>query len=124
MANQNPPPDERVAYLALKNIFKGNNAQARKKKTVSKLITQHEAQESVANLLREHNFDIICNLAVSLLSAEIFESTLKAKVRFPELFDASPTQSAEKEASEAEATLRSRCNQERHTKCAQLISTN
>ncbi|KAJ2977478.1 hypothetical protein NQ176_g4346 [Zarea fungicola] len=104
MANQNPPPDERVVYLALKNIFKGQNAQARKSKTVSKLIRQHKTQESVANLLREHNFDIICNLAVNLLSAEIFESTLKAKVRFPELFDASPTQSAEKEASEAEAT--------------------
>jgi hypothetical protein len=39
----------------------------------------------------------------TLLSQEIFSSTLKAKIRFPELFDLSPTQSSEKEASEAEA---------------------
>lgn len=103
MGSKNPPPDERVVYLALKSIFKGQNAQVRKNKTVSKLIKQHKTQESVANLLREYNFDIVCGLASTLLSAEIFDSTLKAKVRFPELFDPSPTQSAEKEASEAEA---------------------
>ncbi|KIM95471.1 hypothetical protein OIDMADRAFT_67125, partial [Oidiodendron maius Zn] len=53
MGNKNPPPDERVVFLALKNVFKGQDAEA--------------------------------------------------KIRFPELFDLSPTQSAEKEASEAEA---------------------
>jgi hypothetical protein len=37
------------------------------------------------------------------LKNKIFESTLKAKMRFPELFDVSPTQSADREASEAEA---------------------
>ncbi|KAJ3499420.1 hypothetical protein NLG97_g354 [Lecanicillium saksenae] len=103
MGSKNPPPDERVVYLALKNIFKGQNAQVRKNKTVAKLIKQYKTQESVANLLREYNFDVVCGLASNLLSAEIFDSTLKAKVRFPELFDSSSTQSAEKEASEAEA---------------------
>lgn len=103
MGSKNPPPDERVVYLALKNIFKGQSAQVRKTKSISKLIKQHKTQESVANLLREYNFDIVCNLASNLLGAEIFDSTLKAKVRFPELFDPSPTESAEKEASEAEA---------------------
>ncbi|KAE9374093.1 hypothetical protein N431DRAFT_543550 [Stipitochalara longipes BDJ] len=52
MVNKNPP-DERVVYLALKNVFKGSNADA--------------------------------------------------KIRFPEVFDVSPAQSAEREASEAEA---------------------
>lgn len=103
MGSKNPPPDERVVYLALKDIFKGQNAQVRKSKTVSKLIRQHKTQESVANLLQEYNFDNICSLSSNLLGAEIFDTTLKAKLRFPELFDPSPTQSAEKEASEAEA---------------------
>ncbi|KAJ3472652.1 hypothetical protein NLG97_g10817 [Lecanicillium saksenae] len=85
MGSKNPPPDERVVYLALKNIFKGQNAQVRKNKTVAKLIKHHKTQESVANLLREYNFDVVCGLASNLLSAEIFDSTLKAKVRFPEL---------------------------------------
>ena len=103
MGSKNPPPDERVVYLALKNILKGHNAQVRKSKAIAKLIKRHRTQESVANLLREYNFDIVCNLAANLLNAGIFDSTLKAKVRFPELFDPSPAQSAEKEASEAEA---------------------
>ena len=103
MGSKNPPPDERVVYLALKNVFKGQDAQVRKSKTIAKLIKQHKQQDAVAHLLREHNFDVVCNLAGGLLSSEIFDSTLKAKVRFPELFDPSPTQSAEKEASEAEA---------------------
>ena len=103
MGQKNPPPDERVVYLALKNLFKGQNAQVRKSKTVAKLIKGSNQEDAVANLLREHDFDTICTMAGRLLSAEIFESTLKAKVRFPELFDSSPAQSAEKEASEAEA---------------------
>ncbi|KAJ5778434.1 hypothetical protein N7520_001680 [Penicillium odoratum] len=35
--------------------------------------------------------------------SEVFDSTLKARIRFPELFDVSPTRSAEREVSEAEA---------------------
>ncbi|KAK9441500.1 ubiquinol-cytochrome-c reductase cytochrome c1 [Metarhizium brunneum] len=103
MGQKNPPPDERVVYLALKNLFKGQNAQVRKSKTVAKLIKGSNKEDAVANLLREHDFDTICTMAGRLLSAKIFESTLKAKVHFPELFDSSPAQSAEKEASEAEA---------------------
>lgn len=38
-----------------------------------------------------------------LLCDEIFDSTLKAKIRFPELFGLSPAQSAEREVSKAEA---------------------
>ncbi|KAI0191402.1 hypothetical protein EV127DRAFT_363792 [Xylaria flabelliformis] len=49
------PPDERVVYLALKNVFKGKNAEA--------------------------------------------------KIRFPEVFDVSPAQSADRAASEAEAAI-------------------
>lgn len=38
-----------------------------------------------------------------LLESQVFDSTLKAKIRFPELFDISPAQGAKREASEAEA---------------------
>jgi len=103
MVSKNPPPDERVVYLALKNVFKGQNAEVRQNKAVRKLIKQHRSQEDVADLIREHNFEVVCNAARMLLCDEIFESTLKAKIRFPELFDLSPAQSAEREVSEAEA---------------------
>ncbi len=47
--------------------------------------------------------DNVCNTAKALLQDEIFTSTLRAKIRFPEVFEVSPAQSAEREASEAEA---------------------
>lgn len=103
MVNKNPPPDERVVYLALKNIFKGQAAQYRQQKIVSKVIRKHQKEDEVADLIRAHGLDIVCNSARTLLSDGIFESALKAKIRFPELFDLSPTQSAERDASEVEA---------------------
>lgn len=103
MVNANPSPDERVIYLALKNVFKGQNAEVRNPKPIRKLIQKHQNQLDVQPLIREHNLDTLCNLTQNLLAQGIFSSALKAKLRFPELFNPSPTHSAEKEASEAEA---------------------
>ena len=103
MVNKNPPPDERVVYLAFKNVFKGQEAGIRQIKAVKKLVQENRQQENVAGLLDGHGLDVVCNSAKTLLNDEVFASTLKAKIRFPELFDLSPTQTAEREASEAEA---------------------
>ena len=97
------PPDERVVYLTLKNVFKGANAEVRQPKAIRKLIKKNQQQRDVADLIRAHNIETICTTARTLLTEQVFESTLKAKIRFPEVFDVSPTQSAEREASEAEA---------------------
>ncbi len=102
MAKKNPP-DERVVYLALKNVFKGTQAEVRQQKAIHKLVTKHKKNTEVANLVREYDMDTVCNVARTLLTEQIFESTLKAKLRFPEVFDVSSAQSAEREASEAEA---------------------
>ncbi|KAI1742121.1 hypothetical protein F4680DRAFT_40887 [Xylaria scruposa] len=99
------PPDERVVYLALKNVFKGKNAEVRRLTAVRRLITQNQKDPDVSNLINEYNIDIICQIARSLLTEGIFESTLKAKIQFPEVFDVSPAQSAERAASEAEAAI-------------------
>jgi hypothetical protein len=102
MAKKNPP-DERVVYLALKNVFKGIHAEIRQPKAIHKLVTKHKKHTEVVDLVREYDMDTVCNVARTLLTEQIFESTLKAKLRFPEVFDVSPAQSAEREASEAEA---------------------
>jgi hypothetical protein len=94
-------PDERLVYLACQHIFRGSNSQVRKLKTVKGLIEQNKI--ALADILREYNVDRTSNVAKKLLENRVFDSTLKAKIRFPELFDVSPTQSAEREASEAEA---------------------
>ena len=104
MGHKNPPPNERVVYLALKNLFKGKNAEVRNNKAIRRIIKQYEKQESVADLVREHDVEVICNSARSLLCDEIFASTLKAKIRFPELFELSNAKSAERHVSEPEAT--------------------
>lgn len=96
-------PDERVVYLALKNIFKGDHAQLRNKGRILKLINKHKTDTDVEGLVREHNIDIVCNVAADLLAQDIFLSTIKAKIRFPEVFEVSPAQSAERSISETEA---------------------
>ncbi|KAF2965964.1 hypothetical protein GQX73_g7574 [Xylaria multiplex] len=104
MKNNNPP-DERVVYLALKNVFKGENAKVRQLKAVRKLVAKSQNDADVSDIIKAHNLEIVCNTARTLLTEEVFESTLKAKIRFPEVFDVSPAQSAEREASEAEAAI-------------------
>jgi hypothetical protein len=97
------PPDERLVYLALKNIFKGEGSQVRNPKKIRKQIEKHLDEGEIRTLIAEHNIDNICNTARKLLEDEIFTSTLKAKIRFPEVFEVSPAQSAERSTSEAEA---------------------
>ncbi len=96
-------PDERLVYLALKNVFKGNDAQVRNSKTIRKIIQKQQKDINFKTLVHAHNIDNICNVAKSLLEQQIFESTLKAKIRFPEVFEVSPAQSAERATSEAGA---------------------
>jgi hypothetical protein len=94
-------PDERLVYLACQHIFRGSHSQVRKRKTVKNLIQENE--RALTDILRQYNIDRTCKVAKKLLEDKVFGSTYRAKIRFPELFDVSPTQSAEREASEAEA---------------------
>jgi hypothetical protein len=87
----------------VEHVFKGQKAEVRHSRAIRKLIKEHQKLDAVADLVREYNFDIVCNAAPVLLCDDIFASTLKTKIRFPQLFDLSPLQSAGKEASEAEA---------------------
>ncbi|ETN45756.1 uncharacterized protein HMPREF1541_09589 [Cyphellophora europaea CBS 101466] len=96
-------PDERSVYLAFKNVFKGPEAQIRTSKKIRKLVQNHQNETDIRDLITEYNHDNVCNSIKSLLEQQIFESTLKAKLKFPEVFDVSPTQSADRAASEAEA---------------------
>lgn len=94
-------PDERLVYLACQHIFRSSNSLLRKRKNVKNLIRQNRL--ALSDILQEYNIDRTCNVAKRLLEDEVFHSTLRAKIRFSGLFDVSPAQSAEREASEAEA---------------------
>lgn len=95
------PPDERVVYLACRTIFRGEAAQTRNAEPVRKLVQQNRPQ--LQQLLDEHGLDPVCRSVPTLLAQQVFESTVRAKIKFPELFEVSPAQSADREASEAEA---------------------
>jgi hypothetical protein len=96
-------PDERLVYLALKDSFKGADAQIRRAKKVREVVQKAQHNIDVRDLIQEHNLENVCYIVKALLEQQIFESTLKAKIRFPEVFEISPAQSAERSASEAEA---------------------
>ena len=93
-------PDGRLIYLHCSSIFKGANAQVRQAKKVSKLLEKHKA--SIKVLTKEFTLEAIVTVAKELLEERIFESLPRAKLRYPELFQASETQEAERAASEAE----------------------
>lgn len=99
------PPDERLVYLSLKNVFRGQDAQLRISKKIAKLIQQQvdDGATDLSALVAEHGFDPVCATAKALLQKQVFESTLQAKIRFPEVFEVSPAQSVERAASEVEA---------------------
>lgn len=97
-------PDERLVYLALRGVFLGPDAHLRNQKKVRDRIQKYKNNAEIKALLQQHSEESICSIAKLLLERQIFESSLKAKLCFPEVFDVSPAQSAEREASIAEAT--------------------
>jgi hypothetical protein len=96
-------PDERLVYLALRGVFLGPDAHLRNQKKVRDRIQKYKDNAEIKALLQQHSEDSICSIAKLLLERQVFESSLKAKLCFPEVFDVSPAQSAEREASIAEA---------------------
>lgn len=93
-------PDGRLVYLHCSSIFYGANALVRRERKVSQLLEKHKA--SIKILTKEFTLPAIAAVAKELLEKRVFESLPRAKLRFPELFQTSLTQEAEREASEAE----------------------
>ncbi|MCJ1263057.1 hypothetical protein MMC22_002927 [Lobaria immixta] len=68
--------------------------------SVRRSLEAHQA--SINFLTQEFSLDVITSVAKELLQEGIFESTSRAKLRFPELFETTPAQNLERAASEAE----------------------
>jgi len=94
-------PDKRLVYLALKEIFKGEDARIRRVRKITELIQKHQNENGIRSLVKKHNTDDICNVAKTLLKEQIFESISKARLSFPEMFKASSNQSIEQAISKA-----------------------
>ncbi|KAI0525409.1 hypothetical protein F5B22DRAFT_337410 [Xylaria bambusicola] len=77
-------PDEKEVYLALRNVFEGQNAKVSKLKTVRKLIDDAVPLDAgVSNLTNVYGISVVSRVAQALLQDGIFLSLTKAKIRFP-----------------------------------------
>ncbi|KAF2971834.1 hypothetical protein GQX73_g1758 [Xylaria multiplex] len=86
-------PDEKVVYLALRNVFQGQNAMVRQRRLVRKLINDAALEDTaVSNLTKGYGVSAVSQVARTLLNDGSFESKLKARNRFP---DVSPDRDAE-----------------------------
>ncbi|KAL8756018.1 MAG: hypothetical protein Q9199_003223 [Rusavskia elegans] len=97
---QQHSPDSRLVYLHCSSIFSGANAQVRRPKKISQLLQKHNA--AIKILTKEFSLPAVAAVAKELLEERIFESLPRAKLRYPELFQPSETQEAERAASEVE----------------------
>jgi hypothetical protein len=93
-------PDQKLVYLHCWSIFNGSNAQIRRQKKIVQVLAQHK--KSIKTLTNAYPLDAIAIVAKKLLDERVFEITTRAQRRFPDLFQPSQTQEAEREASEAE----------------------
>jgi Zn-dependent M16 (insulinase) family peptidase len=93
--------DGRRVFLAYRTVFTGPHAQIRKSKKVREVIEQHK--ESFKSLIRDFGFEKVADIVKTLLDQRVFESELKAKIAFPELFQTSPARDVQRNASENDA---------------------
>jgi hypothetical protein len=98
------PPDEKLVYLTLKRVFQGQDVYIRKGKKVWSTIEKQKNQADIQHLIQQYDKQSLCQVAKTLLKDQVFESTLNAKKRFPEVFAVSPNQTAERAISESKAS--------------------
>ena len=96
-------PQKHAVYLRCMSLFRGENAKMRQLKSIRKLLLLKQNKPIIGPLRKNSTFEEICEVIKELLEQEVFESTIKAKLCFPHLFQISPGRSAQRAESEAEA---------------------
>ncbi|KAL2016470.1 hypothetical protein VTK56DRAFT_3491 [Thermocarpiscus australiensis] len=89
-------------YLLCRPISSGNNAHVRKAKKVKELMDRN--RPLLLPLLQDVGEGEVVNILRELLNKRIFESELRAKVEFPDLFRSSIVRNAQRQASEIDAS--------------------
>ncbi|EQB57289.1 ubiquinol-cytochrome-c reductase cytochrome c1 [Colletotrichum gloeosporioides Cg-14] len=88
-------------YRACRAIFSGDAALFRKPKKIKETLLHNRGP--LKHVFQEFGEVKLADIVKQLLENRLFESDLRAKVEFPELFRTSPQQDAQREASEADA---------------------
>ena len=87
--------------MTARTVFSGVNAGLRQRKDVARCIAGH--QQTFQLLIQAFGRDIITDVITSLPENGIFESELKAKLAFPELYQVSNVRSLQHDVSEQDA---------------------
>ncbi|KAH6842058.1 hypothetical protein B0T12DRAFT_273547 [Alternaria alternata] len=87
-----PPLTEKLVYLALKDVFRGDGSQPSTIEEIRKTIEKHKDEPKIGALIQSHGAESVCKVAQDLLKYQIFVSMAKAEVRFPEVFEVLPAQ--------------------------------
>lgn len=93
--------EKRRVFVLCRPIFSGENARVRKLKKVKEMV--NSSRKSLSPLLNELGEAKLVEALRSLLENRIFESELRAKAEFPDLFRPSPSRHAQRQASEVNA---------------------
>ena len=93
--------NQKKVFLAYRAIFDGSNAQIRQAKAITKVVSQHPLPKK--SLLKSLGEKQIISTLKELLERKVFQSELKAKLAFPDLYTTSSAQQAQHNASEAHA---------------------
>jgi hypothetical protein len=97
--------NDQAIYQATKEIFVGQKAKFRKLGPVQKCIRNYSKKNAlVRQCLTQHGDESIHQTVLRLLSDRVYESTLIAANRFPDLFKPSAAQTAARGMLEAQAT--------------------
>ena len=95
------PERRRRIFLTARTVFTGVNAGLRQRKDITRCIADHG--QTFQPLIQAFGRDVTANVITSLLENGIFESELKAKLAFPELYQVSKVRSLQHDVSEQDA---------------------
>lgn len=91
----------RRIFLAARTKFVGSSARIRDRAAIKTVISKDPA--TFQSLKQSFGDIVVVDIIWSLLDSGIFESELKAKLAFPELYQPSPARNLQHDASEQEA---------------------
>lgn len=86
------PVSREEVYVALKDVFQGEEAKIRKIVVITRHVAANAHRPEVGALIQKHGIGIVCQTASVLLQKRILESISKAQERFPNTFKTAPIQ--------------------------------
>jgi hypothetical protein len=101
MLSSYPAADKRRVFLASRSLFSGQNAHIRQARAIRKIVEKQS--KPFVSLVKDFGFHQTTEIIKALLEEQIFESELKARKEFPELFQTSPARNVQHTESENDA---------------------